>query len=139
MLAAKFAAGGGGITPERAMLVRFWHHRRGEALPIIGVQIVELADLERRIAVALAQYGLHLKQWVARVKSDRRVGSGQPDVGKQRPEPVAGFDNALENLVVCGRRNVGEPAREEGPARCRLREIAAPDLDDTGLPRRRQK
>src|SRR6516225_4633706 len=139
VLAAKLAAGDGGIMPERAILVRVWRHRRCEALPVIGIQIVELANLERRIAVAVTQYGLHLKQRVASVESDRRVGSGQPDVGKERPEPLAGFDDALETLVVRGSRNVDESAREEGPARCGPRKIAAPDLNDTGLSRRGQE
>src|SRR6516162_3938277 len=66
---------------------------------------------------------------------DRRIRAGQSDVGKERPEPGLGLYYAFEMLVALVSWDVGGAPGQQCPARRRSRQIAAPDLHDTGLAR----
>src|SRR5262249_52199186 len=63
----------------------------------------------------------------------------QSNIGKERTEPGFRLDDAFKMLVALGPRNVGRTPGEQCPTRRRARQIAAPDLHDTGLARDGQK
>src|SRR5215813_7528607 len=61
------------VMPQHSHLIGIGFDRRLEPLPIGGAHFLKADDLERRLAVALAQQRLHLEQRITDVELDGRI------------------------------------------------------------------